>query len=90
MSCKQLSGRGLHPSETQRSLRPDGWTTPAAVAQLESTALFTLSCSSSSSRPKEDPEVQGGVQRTELFLLGKTGEVPAGAESVLQGPVSRR
>ncbi|CAF96619.1 unnamed protein product [Tetraodon nigroviridis] len=43
-----------------------------------------------SSRPKEDPEVQGGVQRAELLLLGKTGEVPAGAEGVLQRPVSRR
>lgn len=45
---------------------------------------------SSSSGPKEDPEVQGGVPRAELLLLRETGEVPAGAESLLQRPVSRR
>lgn len=60
----------------------------AAGADGESPPFFSLS--SSSSGPKKDPEVQGGVPRAELLLLGETGEVPAGAESLLQRPVSRR
>lgn len=67
-----------------------GLTAFAAVTELEAAVLFTLWCSPLSSGPKEDPEVQGRVKRAELFFLGKTREVPAGAEGVLQRPVSRR